>query len=55
MWMWKAPPTRGSITASGAKKLVMPSRVVQACQAWSRRGVDHHFLVDGALGGHAPP
>src|ERR1700741_1918174 len=36
MKMWKAPPTRGSISASGAKKLVMPSLVVQAAQACSR-------------------
>ena len=35
MWMWKAQPTRGSMTASGAKKLTMLSRVVQANQASS--------------------
>jgi hypothetical protein len=33
MEIWKAPPTRASIFASGAKKLTMPSRVVQASQA----------------------
>ena len=35
MWMWKAPPTRASISASGAKKVRMPSRLVHACQTFS--------------------
>ena len=32
MWTWKAPPTRGSISASGAKNDSMPALLVQVCQ-----------------------
>jgi len=46
--MWNAPPTLGWISASGAKKLVMPARVVQASQAWSSVA-DHDLLVDRAF------
>ena len=35
MWMWNAPPTRASISASGAKNVRMPARVVHACQTKS--------------------
>ena len=49
MWMWKAPPTRGSISASGAKNLSMPARVVQLARPLDRRG-DDDLLVERALG-----
>lgn len=35
MWMWKAPPTRAPISASGAKNDSMPDLVVHACQTAS--------------------